>query len=94
MTHMTNQIHRFYYFGGNGLRLFRLRQMTTLHHAASTLQYDCDSLYMVQKHLLQMKDPPTDLETVMEWRRALDPALDPDPPEREPPDCWEDECDP
>jgi len=39
-----------------------------------------------------MKDPPTDLETVIEWRGALDPTLDADPPEREPPDCWEDEC--
>ena len=89
---MTNQPHRFYYFGGNGLRLFRLRQIATLHHVASTLQYDCDSLYLVQQHLLQMKDPPTDLEKVMEWRGALDPTSDPDPPEREPPDCWEDEC--
>ena len=87
---MTTPTHRFYYFGGYGLHLFRLRQMTTLHHAASTLQYDCDSLYMVQKHLLQMKDPPTDLETVLEWRSALDA----DPSEREPPDCWEDEYDP
>ena len=39
-----------------------------------------------------MKDPPTDLKTVLEWRSALDPISDADPPERVPPDCWEDEC--
>ena len=90
---MTKPTHRFYYFGGNGLHLFRLKQLTTLHHVASSLQYDCDSLYLVQQHLLQMKDPPTDLNTVMEWRRALDPTFDADQGEREPPDCWEDDCD-
>ena len=89
---MEKPTHRFNYFGGNGLYLFRLRQMTTLHHVASTLRYDCDSLYLVQQHIQQMKDPPKDLETVMRWRRALDITLDIEPLNTEPPDCWEDEC--
>ena len=64
--------------GSGGLKLFRLRQLTTLHHAASSLQYDADTLYLIQKHLLQIKDLPTfdSLDRVMELRRSLDPKPD------------------
>ena len=82
---------QFYYMGSGGLKLFRLRQLTTLHHAASSLQYDADTLYLIQKHLLQINDLPTSfdsLDRVMELRRSLDPK----PDVRIPPDSWEDAC--
>ena len=81
---------QFYYMGSGGLKLFRLRQLTTLHHAASSLKYDADTLYLIQTHLLQMKNPTSfdALDRVMELRRSLDPK----PDVRIPPDSWEDEC--
>ena len=67
----------FYYLGGDALTLLRIRQIMTLHHSASTLKYDSDTLYMIQNHLLKTKDiPETNLERIYELRKALDPKSD------------------
>ena len=65
---------QFYYLGGDALTLLRIRQIMTLHHAASTLKYDSDTLYMIQDHLHKMKNiPEDDLHRIHELRKALDP---------------------
>ena len=70
---MVKETKQFYYLGGNGIQLFRLRQLTTLHHVASKLKYDSDCLYLIHNHLIKMKEPPDSLERVIEWRKSLDP---------------------
>ena len=49
-----SQKKQFYYMGGEGLHLLHLRQITTLHHVASKLKYDSDTLYMIQNYLCRM----------------------------------------
>jgi len=66
---------QFYYMGSEGLHLFRLRQLMSLHHGALSLHYDADTLYLIQKHLLQIKEIPTSLDRVTQYREALDPKL-------------------
>lgn len=64
---------QFYYMGDKGLHLLRIRQLTTLHHAASSFKYDSDTLYMIQNHLLQMKYNPILVDRVITLRKSLDP---------------------
>lgn len=66
---------QFYYMGDEGLHLLRLRQITTLHHVASKLKYDSDTLYMIQNYLLQMKSNTMSVDRVITLRKSLDPKL-------------------
>ena len=64
---------QFYYMGSDGLYLFRLRQLMSLHHGALSLHYDSDTLYLIQKHLLQIKEIPISLDRMIQYRDALVP---------------------
>tara|TARA_A100001015_G_C15002932_1_gene719367 strand:- start:716 stop:967 length:252 start_codon:yes stop_codon:yes gene_type:complete len=66
---------KFNYMGDEGLHLLRLRQITTLHHVASKLKYDSDTLYMVQNYLLKIKYVPMSVDRVIKLRKSLDPKL-------------------
>ena len=68
---------QFYYLGGDALTLLHIRQITTLHHVATSLKYDSDTLYIIQNHLHKMKKiPENDLERIHSLRKALDPKKD------------------
>ena len=66
---------QFYYMAGEGFNLLRLKQITTLHHVASKLKYDSDTLYMIQNYLLQKEFNPTSIGRIVELRKSLDPKI-------------------
>ena len=48
---------QFHYMGNEGMKLFRVKQITTLHHVSKNIKYDSDVLSIVQDYLIKIKEP-------------------------------------